>query len=115
MERELQFLIMVNSKLDLDQFIACIKDNWPHIHWVGSRSFDVANNWVQISENEEFDPSLASNPEKGFLHYRYRLEVSPVEGTPSLDNQIELARSLKAGLEKLGFEAVVCADFEDLL
>ena len=115
MNYETQFLIMVNCNFDLGEFLNRLKEEWQDVKWVKRSSFDIANNWIQISKNDDYDPSRVLDPEDGFLHYRYRLEVSPITENPSVIEQIKLARMLKTRLEDIGCLAIICADFEELL
>ena len=115
MSYELQFLIMVNTTLDHEKLIASLKGALADTSEVGWRSFDWSGNWVQVLMNEDYDESLASDPEEGYLYYRYRIEVSPTDGNKSLDRQVNLAKHLKVALESLGCSAVICAAFEELL
>jgi hypothetical protein len=115
MDYELQFLIMVSCEFDIDQFLNRLKRDWQDVKWVKRSSFDLSDNWIQISENEDYDPALAFNTLDGFLHYRYRIEVSPIKETRSVAEQVNLAKTLKTRFEKMGCLAVICADFEELL
>lgn len=112
---ELQFLVMANCDLSLQELAACLKEKLPEAAWVRSQSFDWSNNWIQVWKNDDHDDSMLSDIDEGFLYYPYRIEVSPTGETKDLDHQINLAKHLKNILESLGCDAVICADFEELL
>jgi hypothetical protein len=107
---ELQFLIYVNTTLDIEELISSLKGVL-----TSTRTFYWSGNWVQVWPNEDYDESLISDSEEGFLYYRYRIEVSPIDNDKSVERQVSIAKHLKSVLESLGCIAVICADFEDLL
>jgi len=80
---ELQFLIFVNTTLDLEELVASLKGALGGISEESFRTFDWSGNWVQVWPNEDYDESLVSDPEEGYLCYRYRVEVSPIDGNLS--------------------------------
>ncbi|HEU4328889.1 MAG TPA: hypothetical protein VFS21_37475 [Roseiflexaceae bacterium] len=112
---ELQFLIMVDTKLSLNEIILYLKEKLSDTTPVRSRSFDWSSNWIQVWDNDDFDPDKISDPEDGFLYYPYRIEVSPNTKEINLEQQIAVARSLVERLEMTGAKVQVCADFEGML
>ncbi|HEU4324775.1 MAG TPA: hypothetical protein VFS21_16645 [Roseiflexaceae bacterium] len=112
---ELQFLLMVDTKRSNDEIIFHLKEQLSDVTSVRSRSFDWLNNWVQVWENDDFDPEKALDSEEGFLYYPFRIEVSPVAEEVTLEHQLVVARSLRASLEMLNAKVQICADFEDML
>jgi hypothetical protein len=57
--------------------------------------------------NEDYDESMASDPEEGFLYHRYRIGVFPIDEDKGVDRQVNTAGHLKASLEYLGGGAVI--------
>lgn len=112
---ELQFLIMVDTEMLLDELIEEICVNLPDARPVRPRSFDWRGNWVQIWENDDYEPAASRPQTDAFLYFRYRMEVSPMSENAQLQQQLEVARQLKRAVESTGAVAVVCADFEELL
>lgn len=115
MAYELQFLVMVDTGRALDELVACLMEKLEGARQVRARSFDWAENWIAVWPNDDYDPKKTSDPEEGFLHYRYRIEVSPLNKGASVDDQVRIANELKRVLESMGAVVAVCADFEELL
>lgn len=116
MKYELQFLVMVDSFHSLEEFVSILKRNLSDSKTFRSRSFDWKGNWIQIEQNEDYNPVAATNPKDGFLFYKFRIEVSPTEDyAHDLQHQIALAKEIEAIIQNRGGKAVVCADFEELL
>ena len=109
---EQQFLVMVNSTGTAPALTGRLSASLPDATPVRPRSFNWRGNWVQVWENDDYDPGHIDSPEDGYLFYRFRIEVSPTEEVTD-DHQIRAARELVAALESLHLKAVVCADFED--
>jgi len=113
---ELLFSIFVNTTLGLEELAASLKMALTasgELRW--QSSFDWSGNCVEVWPNEDYDESLVSDPEEGFLYYRYTIWVYPIDDDESVDRQINIAKHLKTALESLGGGAVICADFEELL
>lgn len=115
MAYELQFLVMADSRLALDELVLRLMEKLEGARTVRARSFDWADNWIAVWPNDDHDPEASSDPEQGFLHYRYRIEVSPLGKEATVDRQIRVAKELERVLESLGAGVAVCADFEELL
>jgi len=115
MTYELQFLIMVDTSLALDDLVARLIEKLEGARKVRPRSFDWRDNWISVWPNDDHDPTATSDPEEGFLHYRYLVEVSPLAKNAPVEHQVSLAKELERVFESLGASAVVCADFEELL
>jgi hypothetical protein len=112
---ELQFLVMVDTKLSYDEIISHLKDNLSDVKSISSHSFGWLNNWVQVWKNDDFDSARTLDMDEGFLYYPYRIEVSPTAKEITLEYQLVVARSLQATLELLDARVQICADFEDML
>jgi hypothetical protein len=119
MSYELQFLIMVDTEIEHEELIASLKEKLVGVREEISpakfRTFYWSGNCVQVWLNEDYDESLVSDPEDGFLYYRYKIEVFPTDGDKGVERQVNIAKQLKGVLESLGCTAVICADFEELL
>lgn len=119
MSYELQFLIMVETRIEHEELIASFKekvgDAGEEISPAKFRTFYWSGNCIQVWMNEDYDESLVSDPEDGFLYYRYKIEVFPTDGEKSVERQVNIAKQLKGALESLGCTTVICADFEELL
>ena len=111
---ELQFLVMINTSLSLPTLTRQLHDEFGKAKRQENIALDPSGNLVELRHNEDFHPSLVSDQNEGFLHYRYQLEVTPTAST-SLEQQIVFAKSLKDKLESHGHQAVICADFEEML
>lgn len=112
---ELQFLVMVDTEMSLDRLVEEIRANLPGARSVRPRSFDWQHNWIQIWENDDYEPPSTRPEADPFLYFRYRMEVSPTPEDVQLQQQLDVARELKRAVESIGALAVVCADFEELL
>lgn len=78
-------------------------------------SFEWSGNCVEVWPNEDYDESLTSDPEEGYLYYKYEIVVYPIDGDESVERQVSIAKHLKSALESLGCSAVIGAAFEELL
>jgi hypothetical protein len=112
MEETLQFLVMVDSRLDDSGLLALVMEQFPDAVRRKRHSCDVHGNWLEIWENESADAALIGG-EDGFLHYAWRVEVTPLTDDLDEDHQVKLARDLRTCFERAGARAVVCANFED--
>lgn len=112
---ELQFLVMIDTEMPLDKLIEEIRARLLGARPVRPRSFDWRNNWIQIWENDDYEPPLTRPEPDQFLYFRYRMEVSPTSENAELQQQMDIARELKRIIEDIGATAVICADFEELL
>jgi hypothetical protein len=112
-EYELQFLLMLNSKLSIADITEKVIASTTGTQRTSSSSFLYSNNWIQISKNGNH--SEAYKPlEDSYLYFKYRVEVSPIEET-TLIKQIELAKKLRKTLSTISDEVEIAADFEKLL
>jgi hypothetical protein len=78
-------------------------------------SCDVDGNWLEVWPNDDTDARLASDAEDGYLYFRWRVEVTPIDAHLDENHQVKLARNLKSQFENMGAAAVICANFEDRL
>lgn len=114
MKQELQFLVMANCELELEDFIQKLKLKLGKTQHFSLKSFNYENNWVQIRINEDFDEQLSKTDKDAFLYYKYRIEVSPIEEV-TLNEQIKIARQFIKVIEDLGGDVEICSTFEDKL
>jgi hypothetical protein len=111
----LQILVMVQVSADVGDgdLLALVLRRFPGAARVKSNSCDVRGNWLEIWHNEDADQSLADDTEDGYLYYRWRVEVTPLDARLDEDHQVALARALRDCFAEAGARAVVCASFED--
>lgn len=108
-----EFLIMLDgAKSDTEVLSALYAKNAGAVP-VKQNSCDIKGNWLEVRGNDDHDPAMLEDPEDGFLFYRWRVEVTPMDNGISVDNQIQLARSLLDVFRAHGWRAVVAASFED--
>ncbi len=114
MNYELQFLVMVNSEIGIDELLNKMS-GWNDLIKLTHRSFDSdSKNWIQVSENEDYGLGGIQD-EDGFLFYKYKIEVSPLNDQVGIDDQVEYAKKIHQNFIDEGFLAEICADFEELL
>ncbi len=112
MEEGLLFLIMVDADRDRQAVLKLILDQFPDAIRRKANSCDLRGNWIEVWENEGADANLAVG-EKGYLYFKWRVEVTPLNKSITEIEQVELARALLSCFQSAGCKAVVCADFED--
>ncbi len=113
-DETLQFIVMAEGDLSEPQLLNAIIARFPDARRVKANSCDVRGNWLEIWENEDADPDLAVG-EDGFLHYGWRIEVTPMNDEINEGDQVALARELTSCLWDAGMRTVVAANFEDQL
>ncbi|WP_157202571.1 1,4-dihydroxy-6-naphthoate synthase [Calidithermus chliarophilus] len=79
-----------------------------------TRAIDLDKGTIYIEENEDFDARLRSNPEDGFLFYRYILDVEPLVELGQ-QNALDLVTTLLNHLWSKRIRAVAACGYEDLL
>lgn len=114
MEKTLQFIVMIDSDLAVDALVTQCVDSLERAVRVKRHSFDFASNWLELSENEDFD-HVSSKGDDGFLYLRYRMEATPQKRGITVDEQIAVARSLCECLSRNSTRVILCANFEDKL
>lgn len=102
MQKELQFKIFINTKLEIWQDE--IKNE------VNSH---VSRNIIEILRNEDFDFKLVNN-ENGFLHYEYEVLVYPIVES-NLNDQLLLCNKLINCLKSKNVVFEIVSAFEHLL
>jgi hypothetical protein len=108
---ELQFLIMVDAPIDIEELRGFIKNN-VNLKY-NSSSNQLMGNMLRVLQNEDYDPTLIES-EDGYMYFKYRLEFVPGDDC-DLENQIELARKVKTTMERESAKVEICADFEEML
>ncbi|MFC4017212.1 hypothetical protein ACFOW4_04535 [Micromonospora sp. GCM10011542] len=108
-----QFLIMVDGPLEPADLLDLIRGRLPDAVPYRRDSVDVRGNLLEINRNEGADPRLAASDEDGYLHFRWRVEVTPMDRSVDEAHQIALARELLRAVQGPRVRATVCAAFED--
>ncbi|MGC4768011.1 hypothetical protein ACLQ25_03375 [Micromonospora sp. DT44] len=108
----LQFLIMVDGPPTAAELLDLIRARVPDAKPYRRDSVDVRGNLLEINTNEGADPRPATD-EDGYLHFRWRVEVTPMDRSVDEAQQIALARELLRAIEGQQVRATVCAAFED--
>lgn len=115
MEETLQFLIMINCDKSRDEMLNHILDCFDEAEKRKANSCDLRENWIEIWQNDDFDAELSADELNGYLHFRWRLEATPLKDDVAVDGQVVLAKEITACFEQTGCQCIVCANFEDLL
>ena len=110
---ELQFLIMVETDIELGLLFSKLIDDLPDSHRESSWSFRWKGNICMILLNEDHDVNEL-NGEDGYLYYKFRIELSPIKDC-TIEEQISMAKYLEKYLSSFAEEVAICADFEELL
>jgi len=113
MEKNMQFLIMVDTDKSRREVLKLILDRFSDAIQRKSNSCDLRDNWIEVWENSGADPNLSDSYEKGYLYYKWRVEVTPLKRNISETKQVQLARDLLSCFKAEECKAVVCANFED--
>lgn len=77
----------------------------------GPRDVSGAFASASVLENDEYDPNAATDARRGFLFYRYRIEVDPAPGAPRMAYVDALARLLRAA-DLAGWRFAASCEFE---
>ena len=112
MDGTLQFLVMVDADLDRPGMVQAVLDRFPEATPLKENSCDLRGNWLEVWDNEDADREQAADPDDGYLHFRWRVEVTPLDDTLDEDHQVRLARDLRDCFAAVGRDAVVAANFE---
>ncbi len=115
MEETQQFLIMIDAPNKREAIIDFLVEYFNDAVRLKSNSCDLKGNWIEVWRNENADPESTQDEQTGYLHYRFRLEATPVNKEVAETDQVELAKEITACLEKHGCRCVICANFEHLL
>jgi hypothetical protein len=110
---ELQFLVMIEAQMELHSMLRSIKENLSSVSEVSPSSFNWKNNWFQLKLNDDGD-HIKSEGADGYLYYKFRLEVSPIENV-DVDDQVSIAKELESKILSFAKAVEVCADFEEFL
>ncbi len=111
----LQFLVMVETPMNRAELVKVLLCS---IHGAVQRkanSCELRDNWIEIWKNEAAEPNLVSNTKDGYLHYRWRVESTPMKPTIDELEQVQLAKKIVACFEAKDCRCVICANFEHLL
>lgn len=76
----------------------------------------ISTGWAAIGldENDEYDPVLADDKDKGFLYYRFLVDIEP-ENDVDLQTYLVKLKKLIMHLRGLGFKVTAACDYEDEL
>ena len=108
----LQFLVMLDGDAPRNVILDSILRSFPDAAPRKENSCDLRGNWIEIWANEDANEDLVDDPQTGYLHYPWRVEVTPMDPV-SEEEQVQLARDLVACFQQIGIGPVVCANFED--
>lgn len=104
--------INVQSELSFQQFVAsmarCVGGT-NHMNDVRGKTLDIS-----VFENDDFDAKLSKRGEDRWLHFRYTLEIDPIEGVSAGDYVAAIAALLQT-LWSSCMDAVASCGFEDQL
>ncbi|GIF07832.1 hypothetical protein [Actinoplanes siamensis] len=115
MEPMLQFFVMVDSEMSRERMIAGVLEAFPEARPHKAYSCDIRGNLLQVVANRDADPSLADDPEDGFLYFTWEVDCIPQRGDLDEDHQLVLARDLQRHFAATGARTAVGASFEDRL
>jgi hypothetical protein len=90
-------------------FIARCAGGSAHMNAVRGKMLDIS-----VFENDDFDAKLSNTGKDRWLHFRYTLEIDPIEGVSPRDYVAAVGSLLKA-LWSSGMDAVASCDFEEQL
>jgi hypothetical protein len=91
------------------EFIARCVGGSSHLNAVRGKTLDIS-----VFENDDFDTKLSSTGNDRWLHFRYTLEIDPIEGISPGDYVAAIATLLKL-LWSSQMDAVASCDFEEQL
>jgi len=80
-----------------------------HCNSVRSRELDIS-----VDENDIYDPARCMDGKNRWLHFRYTLEIGPVQGVDGREYVAAISRLLSS-LWSAGIDAVAASEFEDHL
>ncbi|WP_328470035.1 hypothetical protein OHA21_03460 [Actinoplanes sp. NBC_00393] len=109
-----QFLLMVDSATERSRLVDELLAGFPEMDRRKENSGHIRGNWLEVWPNDDADEKQASDPENGYLHFRWRIELTPLTAVEE-DHQVQLARDLLRHFQAAGSRAEVCANFEDRL
>ena len=112
---ENQFLVMVDAATERSQLVEDLSTSFPDMERRKANSGHIRGNWLEVWANDDADENQAADPVDGFLYFRWRVELTPLDATTAEDHQVQLARELLKHFQSVGARAVVCANFEDRL
>jgi hypothetical protein len=112
---DLRFLLMIDADVKREDVISSIVQQFPSAVQRKSNSCDLQGNWIEVWDNEDYDPSRVHDTAEGYLHYRLRVEGTPIQERVTESSQIELVRELCRYMQAKGWKCVPCANFEDAL
>jgi len=111
---EQQFRIMIDSAKDRQLLIQELCSLMPDLDAQSPFTATASGNYLELQENEDYDPEMTNDPEDAFLYFRFVLGVIPV-GDVDVKGQLKLAKQLVEACHRAGARAEVVADFEGLL
>jgi len=91
------------------EFVARCVGGTNHLNDVRSKTLDIS-----VFENDDFDAKLSNMGDDRWLHFRYTLEIDPIEDVVVGDYVAAIAVLLQA-LWSSCLDAVACCDFENQL
>ena len=112
---DVQFIVMVDSAAERSHLVSDLASDFPELEQRKAHSGRLRGNWLEVYANDDADPAAAADPDNGFLHFRWRVEVTPLDSSVDENHQIRLARDLLAHFRSAEATAEVLANFEDRL
>jgi hypothetical protein len=90
-------------------FIARCTGGSSHMNAVKGKALDIS-----VFENDDFEAKLSNTGDDRWLHFRYTLEIDPIEGVSS-ENYVAAIGCLLQALWSSGMDAVASCYFEEKL
>ena len=109
---ELFCRVNVQSELPHGEFVSFIARSIggvSHLNSVKSNALDIS-----VDENDVFDAEKARRGKDRWLHFRYTMEIDPIEGVSPI-NYVTAIGNLLQSLWSSRMDAVASCDFEDRL
>jgi hypothetical protein len=102
----------VQSRMPFQEFVAFIAGcagGSSHMNAIRAKALDIS-----VFENDDFDADMSQVGEDRWLHFKYTMEVDPIEGV-SRRAYVSAIGALLNSLWSSRMDAVASCDFEDQL
>jgi hypothetical protein len=108
---EAQFLVMVNGEVSLSDIMRVLESDLPGIKRTKHKMvYEWSRNIIDVEENKDYDQNMI-NSEDGYLYYRYRINVFPIDDDQSIEHQVNIARDIRGLFASLSCITEVIATF----
>lgn len=104
--------INVQAEIPFQDFVAAVArcaSGSSHMNVVRTRALDIS-----VFENDDYDADMSHTGKDRWLHFRYRLEIDPIEGASPTDYVAAIGALLNS-LWSFRMDAVAACEFEDRL